>query len=162
MDVKTIMHISFYTKQFDEMMDFYINRLGFKLKVLVRYSSYINREDRPELQKIAHEDPNRIFNAYIEIAQGQFIELFPSNESQKPHTNWNECAGYTHCALLVDDIQQCYQQFLDAGILPDTKISKGPSGTWRFWIHDPDNNHIEMMQYTKDSYQLTGHIDVKN
>lgn len=155
----SIMHIAFFTKQFDEMMDFYINKMGLELKVLVRYGSYLNRDDCPEMQKIAQKDPKRIFNAYIQIAPGQFIELFPSREDQKPHDEWNECAGYTHFALVVDDIKKTYQEFLDTGIIPDTELAKGPSGTWKFWAHDPDNNHFEVMQYTKDSYQLVGYVD---
>ena len=27
------------------------------------------------------------------------------------------------------------------------------------WIHDPDGNRIEMMQYTDESFQITGNIE---
>ena len=46
-----------------------------------------------------------------------------------------------------------------AGIEPDTDISKGPSGTYQQWYHDPDGNKFEVMQYTEDSWQLRGHMD---
>ena len=36
MKFNTIMHIAFFTDQIEAMMDFYINKLGAKLKVLVR------------------------------------------------------------------------------------------------------------------------------
>ena len=159
MKFNDVMHVSFYTDHFDEMMDFYVNKLGLKLKVLVKYKQYLNRDDRPAMQKIAKEDPERVFNAYIEIAEGQYIELFPSFEGQKLHSEWNEYVGYSHYALTVDDIYKAYADFEAAGITPDTKISKGPSGTYQFWVHDPDMNHFEIMQYTEDSYQVNGHID---
>ena len=52
----SLMHVSFYTNHWDEMMDFYLNKLGLKLKVLVHYSVYKDRNDRPEMQKIAMTD----------------------------------------------------------------------------------------------------------
>ena len=27
------------------------------------------------------------------------------------------------------------------------------------WIHDPDGNRIEIMQYTDESFQITGNIE---
>lgn len=158
MKFESVMHVAFFTDKFDEMLDFYCNKLGLKIKVLVKYKEYLNREDRPAYQVIAKEDPERIFNAYIEIAEGQFIELFPATENQKPHSEWNEYIGYSHFALIVEDIHKTYQEFIDVGIQPDTPCSKGPSGTWQFWVHDPDGNKFEVMQYTEDSYQVKGYI----
>lgn len=36
----SLMHVAFYTEHFDEMMDFYTNKLGLPVKVLTRFSSY--------------------------------------------------------------------------------------------------------------------------
>ncbi len=36
------------------------------------------------MQAIAKIDPERIFNIYIEIAPGQFIELGPADEKSIP------------------------------------------------------------------------------
>ena len=159
MNVQSIMHVSFYTDHLNEMIDFYVNQLGARLKVLVRYREYLNRNDRPAKQAIARKDPDRIFNAYLEIAPGQFLELFPAAETQKPKAGWNKQIGYSHFALLVDDINIAYEQLIKASVRPDTERSMGPSGTWQFWIHDPDGNRIEIMQYTENSYQVTGHLD---
>lgn len=159
MKFNAVMHVSFYVKDFDKVLDFYVNKLGLKLKVLVRYKAYLERDDRPHMQAIARKDPDRIFNAYIEIAEGQYIELFPATENQKPHSEWNEFIGYSHYALIVDDIHATYQNILDAGITPETRLSKGPSETWQFWVKDPEGNYFEIMQYTEESYQVNGHID---
>ena len=158
MKFNSIMHVSFYTDHFDEMLDFYCNKLGLKQKVVVRWKEYKGRTDRPAMAALAESDPEGIFYTYIEAAPGQFIELFPASEKQKPHTEWNEYAGYSHIALMVDDIFEAEKELLAAGITPDTKPSKGPSGTWQMWVHDPDGNKFEIMQYTETSYQVTGHF----
>jgi len=153
------MHIAFTTNKIDEMIDFYVNKLGGELKVLVRFKAYLHSDDRPEMQQMARTCPEGIFNAYIEISPGQFIELFPEFPQQKEHVGFNEHLGYSHFALLTEDIQKTYQYFSDAGIPTLTNISKGPSGTWQFWAQDPDGNRFEIMQYTEASFQVTGHID---
>lgn len=156
---KSIMHISFHTDHFDEMLDFYINKLGAQQKVVVRWKSYKGRADRPKYAKLAEEDPEGIFYTYLELAPGQFIELFPEGEDMKPHREWNEDIGYSHFALTVDDIHKASELLISKGVNPDTAISRGPSGTYQQWFHDPDGNRFELMQFTEDSYQVVGHID---
>ncbi len=155
---KSIMHVSFYTDRFEEMLDFYTNKLGGKQKVIVRFKEYLNRPDRPQFQEIAKSDPERIFYTYIELAPGQFIELFPAMPNQKEHSTWNEYKGYSHFALLVDDIYKTREELKAKGITPVTDISKGPSNTYQMWIADPDDNRFECMQYTEDSWQVRGHM----
>ena len=156
MRFKSIMHVAFFTDHMDEMLDFYVNKLGARTKAVTKYGAYIDRDDRPDMQRIAKEDPERIFNLYLEIAPTQFIELFPATETQKPHTKWNEHKDYSHFALLVDDIFETRQELLDAGITLDSDVSKGPSETYRIWIHDPDGNKFEVMQFTENSLQIKG------
>ncbi|AUT05310.1 Lactoylglutathione lyase [Streptococcus parauberis] len=79
MEFKSLMHIAFYTDQLDQMLDFYVNKLGMTKKSEVNYSIYLDRDDRPALQKIAREEPDRIFNIYLEADPGQFIELFTTH-----------------------------------------------------------------------------------
>ena len=155
-----MMHIAFYTDNMDEMLDFYTNKLGAKIKVLARYKQYLNREDRPYFQKIALEDPERIVNVYLEIAEGQYVELFPSAPGQtKNEAKWNSQLGYSHYALTVNDIYETRRILETRGVVFDTEISKGPSETYQMWMHDPDGNMFEIMQYTENSYQVKGHID---
>lgn len=158
--IQSMAHISFYTEHFEEMLEFYHKKLGATLWVLVRYSSYFDRPDKPTMQEAARKDPNKIFYAYLKLGADLFIELFPATERQKPRIGaWNEYCGYSHAALIVEDIQSAYRDLIAAGIEPDTAPSKGPSETWQFWFHDPDGNMFEMMQYTERSFQRTGHID---
>lgn len=159
MKFNAVMHIAFYTDRMDEMMKFYTEVLGAKTKVVSRYKIYKDRDDRPFFQKIAQETPEAIFNVYMEIAEGQFIELFPKMPNQIDDVGWNERLGYSHFALTVDDIFETRKVLEERGLTPDSEPSKGPSGTWQMWYHDPDGNKFEVMQYTKDSYQVVGHID---
>lgn len=94
------------------MLDFYVNKLGMTKKSEVRYSVYLDRDDRPALQEIAREEPDRIFNIYLEAAPGQFIELFTAHASQKEHTQWDQHKVYSHFALSVDDIFKTRDQLL--------------------------------------------------
>ena len=160
MKINDIMHIAFYTDRLEEMMAFYTEKLGGTIKTLTRYRVYAGREDRPHFAKIAEEDPERIFSVYIELAKGQFIELFPKMPNQSEDTaEWNSRLGYSHFALTVDDIFEAKKELEEKGVFPLSKPSKGPSNTWQCWYADPDGNRFEMMQYTELSYQIVGHID---
>ncbi len=158
MKYNSIMHIAFYTDKLNEMIDFYTKKLGGTLKTVVRYDVYASRDDRPAMKKIAKEDPNRIFNAYIELAPLQFIELFPAYEGQKDFTEFNEHKGYSHFALIVDDIYEARKELEINGIVFDTQISKGTSETYQMWTRDPDGNRFEIMQFTPNSIQVKGNI----
>ncbi len=157
----SLMHIAFFTDRMDEMIRFYTETLGGRIKVLVRYREYLDRDDRPQMKQIALEDPERIFNVYIEVTPGQFIELFPENPGQKRNeAEWNSQLGYSHFSLTVKDIHETEEELEKRGLSPLSGPSKGPSGTYQMWYEDPDGNRFEVMQYTEDSYQVRGHIDV--
>lgn len=153
----SIMHVSFYVNDLDQTLDFYCNKLGLKQKILTRYGVY---KDSPKehFRKLAETRPNDIFLTYVEIAPGQFLEFFPKTEQQKAHTDWNEHVGYSHFALLVDDIHQTCQELIDKGVEIDVMPNIGPSKTWQMWVHDPDGNKFEIMQYTEGSLQVVGNV----
>jgi Lactoylglutathione lyase and related lyases len=155
-----VMHIAFFTDNMDEMIDFYINKLGCKIKTLTRYSSYKDRPDRGKYYERAQTNPNGIFNTYIELAPNQFLELFPKEDEQKPHQEqFSDSLGYGHFALTVDDIFEARKILESRGVKFLTEISKGPSETYQMWTRDPDDNWFEIMQFTEKSYQVVGHID---
>ena len=155
---ESIMHVSFYTDHMDEMLDFYLNKLGLKQKTIVRWKEYKGSTTRPYMAQMAETDPEGIFYTYLEIAPEQFIELFPMMPNQQPHREWNKDLGYTHFALTCSDIYATVEELKHRGVEPDTEISKGPSETYQVWFHDPDGNRFELMQYTEKSWQLVGHF----
>ncbi len=157
MEFKSIMHVSFFTDQMDVMRDFYENKLGLNLKIVTKAKLYKGL-NRGHYSETAETDPEKVIIVYIEIAPGQFIELFPKGETQEAHDSWNQRLGYSHFALLVDDIEKTRAELLERGITPDTEISKGPSHTYQMWVSDPDGNKFEIMQYTDASFQVVGSI----
>lgn len=156
----SMMHIAFYTDHMDEMIDFYVNRLGAKMKCVTRYKVYADRPDRPQFQAMAKTEPEKIFNVYLEIAPGQFIELFPKMPGQlEDEREWQMRVGYSHFALLTEDIFAAKEALEQKGVLPISQPSKGPSETWQMWFQDPDGNRFEIMQYTENSVQVKGNVD---
>lgn len=157
MEFKSVMHVSFYTEHIDEMRDFYENKLGLKAKIVTKAKTYQGL-NRGKFSEIAEADPEKVIIVYIELAPGQFIELFPSDKDTIEYAKGDKKEKYSHFALLVDDIYKTRDEFLARGVEIDTKISKGPSETYQMWLHDPDGNLFEVMQYTEKSFQVVGHI----
>lgn len=155
MKTKSIMHVSFFTDNMEAILDFY-NKLGFKVKMKIPYKMYKGR-NRGYFSEMAEKHEEKIAFLYIEVAPNQFVEFFPKMEGQTPHRNkWNENVDYSHFAILVDDIFEAKEEILRAGIELDSDIRKGPTETYQFWIHDPDGNKIEIMQFTENSLQVLG------
>ena len=143
MKFNEIMHLSFYTDQMDEMRDFYENKLGLKAKIIMRYEAYKGKKDRGAWAQRAETNPKDIAYIFIELAPGQYLELFPKADYQ----------------LMVDDIHETREELVKAGIEIDIEPNKGQSETWQMWIHDPDGNKFEIMQYTDKSLQHHGNIE---
>ena len=157
MEFNSIMHVTFFTNQMDEMIKFYTETLGGELKVVTRARAYADRPNGAYYKDYL-EDPEKIVIVYIEIAPLSFIELFPASEGQLPHRQWNDSVDYSHFALTCDDIYATRERLEARGLVFDTAISKGPSETYQMWAHDPDGNKFEVMQFTDKSYQVVGHI----
>ena len=157
MEFKSIMHVTFFTSRLDEMCRFYTEVLGGTIKIVTKAKAYRDLPDSP-YYSVAVEDPECVVIVYIELAPGQFIELFPASPRQLSHRAWNEAADYSHFALLVEDIVETRARLEARGLSFDTEIAEGPSETYQMWAHDPDGNRFEIMQYTDRSYQVVGHI----
>lgn len=157
MKFNSIMHVSFYAEDMERTRHFYEDILGCKPKMIVRYKEYRNRPDSGYYAK-ALTNPEDIAIVYFEIAPGQFVEFFPPEDSLGPHDVPFTHLGYSHFALLVDDIHETREELVKAGVAIDIEPKIGNSHTWQMWIHDPDGNRFEIMQYTDASYQITGHL----
>ena len=156
MNITSIMHVSFHTDKFEEMIEFYVNKLGFKTKIVTKAKAYKGKNNY--YGELAEIDPEKVIIVYLELVPGQYIELFPKKPNQKENEEWNTRLGYSHYSLLVDNIFDAKEELMKKGVELDTDISKGPSETYKFWIHDPDGNKIEIMQFTEKSYQVVGNI----
>ncbi|OYS21730.1 glyoxalase/bleomycin resistance/dioxygenase family protein [Lactobacillus taiwanensis] len=159
MKFNALMHVNIRVKDWDKMIDFYQNKLGLKAKVIVKYKEYLHSDNRQIEKEFAQKDPEKVMYGYFEVTPGQFIEMLPAMGNEQDDVEWNSRLGLNHFALTVNDIQKTYQEFKAKDIPVLGESSKGPAGTWKFWSHDPENNYFEVMQYTKDSYQVNGHVD---
>lgn len=157
MEFTSIMHVAFFTDRLDEMRAFYTDVMGGTVKIVTRAKAYLGR-NRGYFSELAETDPEQIIIMYIELAPGQFIELFPKRPGQGQAAEFNANLGYSHFALTVDDIFAAREELEARGLVFDTQISKGPSETYQMWAHDPDGNKFEIMQFTELSYQVVGHI----
>ena len=152
MKFTSLMHVSYMTDNMEQMCRFYQDTLGLRPKMIMRYQDYADRPQSSFFAR-AQTEPARICIIYFEIAPGQFLELLDCDHADRPHTERPKCP---HFALTVEDIFAAKQALLAAGIPIDSDIALGPTGTYQLWIHDPDGNPFEIMQYTDRSLQLLG------
>lgn len=158
MKFNEVMHLAFYTGDMEAMRDFYVNKLGLTEKIIMRYEAYKGNEKRKAWAEKAETDPQGIAYLWIELAPGQYMELFPAYEKKENPLEENT-AGYSHYALMVDDIFKAREELVNHGVEIDIEPNKGQSETWQMWIHDPDGNKFEIMQYTDNSLQFKGNIE---
>ncbi|HET7042949.1 MAG TPA: VOC family protein [Gemmatimonadales bacterium] len=87
--------------------------------------------------------------AYLELASGQFIELFPNgkNPIQEPA----DPIGYAHICVVVDDLAATLAHLAALGVTPAAPARTGRAGQQLAFIADLDGNRIELMEIPPDS-----------
>jgi len=130
--IKGIAHLAFVVSDIDASLDFYVGALGFKKKF--------------ELG----DDPEKPWIVYLQVNNDQFIELFPAYEAVRFQ---KDVDSYRHLCLEVEDIQSLVSDLARKGINIDKPVSLGLDNNYQAWIHDPDGNSIELMEYGKGSLQ---------
>lgn len=128
--ITRIAHICLNVKSLEKSLEFY-QRLGFKSRFA------FTRQGKP-------------FGAYLEIAPGNYIEMFEDPSLDKPINT-----GLAHFCLETDDMNQVMADLDSKGIYY-TPNRIGCDYTWQIWLEDPDGNKFEMHQYTPNSLQLNG------
>lgn len=163
MNTKSFGHLSFNCKNLKKSVEFYCEALGFEQKFSLHYSDFIDsmKSYSPNIPKFVinffEKRKNRVWITYLEISNGVFIELFDQIGAVFSHRSTALHRNYQHFALIVDDIQEKKKKLISKGIEIDIDISLGSDNTYQMWIHDPDGNKIEIMQYTENSLQLVNH-----
>ena len=124
----------------------------------MRYEAYKGKKEKRAWA--ARAETARLMCLYIyQLAPGQYLELFPKGDGQLEHESPDTRLGYSHFALMVDDIHEAREELVKAGVEIDIEPNKGQSETWQMWVHDPDGNKFEIMQYTEKSLQHKGNIE---
>ena len=127
-------HVAFRVTDLERALDFYCDKLGF------REAFRLDREGEPSPWIV-----------YLQIAPGQFVELFPGAREIGPQPE--AAAGYNHFCLLVDDMATTLRQLTERGLEMTGAPRHGLDHNWQYWLTDPDGNRIELMQIVRDSPQ---------
>ena len=151
--INGLTHCSFRTNHFDEMVHFYRDIL-----------------ELPHLFTLRNEDGS-VWIEYLKVAPREFIELF--NERYTGDNNWRNRA-HQHICLMVEDIVEAARSLEAKGVMichgpimenPPYRIpyeidhSRGKCNSYGFFVHDPEGNEIEFMQYTDESLQVVNDHD---
>lgn len=86
---------------------------------------------------------------YLELAPGQFIELFPNGKN--PVEEPPEPIGYAHTCLVVDDLPATLAHLATLVVTPSAPPRTGRAGQALAFIADPDGNRLELMAIPPDS-----------
>lgn len=88
---------------------------------------------------------------YLEVAGGQFIEVFRGEVSSAPPSDQR----IRHLCLQTDDLRGLNRRLKELGI-DVTEPKLGADHSWQMWLKDPDGTEIEIHEYTAESTQRTG------
>ena len=124
MGISGIGHVGFVVSDMERAIDFYQNKLGF--------------------QKIAEMSPPGRQIVFLEICEGQTIELFSGGEETIETSA--KTIGYAHTCLIINDINNLIEELKAKGVAikGEPRIREDGGGSFR--IVDPDGNEFEMMQ----------------
>jgi lactoylglutathione lyase len=166
MKIKQFSHLAFNCKNLEKSVAFYRDILGCTEKFTLRYADIMSameenikeRGMKPPkaLVKYFEKRKDKKWIVYVEFPDGVFVELFDSFMAFIPHKAKNLHYHYQHFSLVVEDIQKAKEELVAKGVRIDTDITLGPDFTYQMWIHDPDGNKFELMQYTGKSLQVVG------
>ena len=100
----------------------------------------------------ANKDDGSPQLVYVELAPGQFVELFPGGKHPlDPPAAPGEAIRYEHYCVLVDDLQATLSHLAARGVTPAAPPRTGRAGQQLAFIADPDENRIELMELPPQS-----------
>ena len=121
----SIDHIAIISSDYQKAKDFYVDKLGFKVK------REVERKDRDDFI-ITLEAPNGIL---IEL----FIEKSPPLRVTRP-----EAAGLRHLAFRVQDIEESVEKLNEKGIETEEIRIDPQNGKRMTFFMDPDGLPLEL------------------
>ena len=138
--IRKLAHLNFVTNDLERIIDFYVNKLGMKVKFTLN-----NKEGTP-------------FGYYFACGDTTFLEFFDQKMAAEM---WggnidalNIGTQYRHFCLAVTGLEEYCKTLKDRGVQV-SEISLGMDHSLQAWIADPDGNAIELMEYGYSSLQLS-------
>lgn len=165
---KAVSHIGVNVHDIKRSLKFYCDILGCREKFTLTYGDMaddIEKENKalgkkvPLYVSVFRKQADRKWSVYVQLPGCEsFIELFDQMGVKKRRAATHMDMGYTHFSLEVNDIQAFRQNIIDRSGREylDTDIKRGLDNTLQMWMHDPDGNRFEVMEYTSESYQVVG------
>jgi lactoylglutathione lyase len=124
-------HVAFRVRDFEASIAWYAKAFG------ASEAFRANKEDgTPQL-------------VYLELAHGQFIELFP--DGKNPIEQPKDPIGYGHFCLTVSDLDAALAHLATLGVAPTMTPRVGRAGQKLTFIADLDGNRVELMEIPADS-----------
>ncbi len=141
--IRQLAHLNFVTNDLSRIIDFYVNKLGMKIKFTLD-----NQQGQP-------------FGYYFECGNSTFLEFFDQAMAVEVWggqvTELAIGTRYKHFCLEVTGLDEFCKELKSKGVAV-TDISIGMDNSRQAWIADPDGNQIELMEYGPASLQLTGKL----
>ena len=138
--IRKLAHLNFVTNDLDKIIDFYVNKLGMRVRFTLD-----NKEGKP-------------FGYYFECGDTSFLEFFDQAMAEEMWggrvEELNIGTRYRHFCLEVTGLDE-YCQMLRSKDVAVSEISMGIDNSLQAWIADPDGNAIELMEYTPLSMQIS-------
>jgi lactoylglutathione lyase len=141
MMIRQLAHLNFVTNDLPKIIDFYVNKLGMRVKFTLN-----NKEGKP-------------FGYYFECGGTTFLEFFDQTMAVEMWGGKVDALAigtrYKHFCLEVTGLDEFCKVLQTKGVVV-SPISLGMDNSRQAWIADPDGNDIELMEYEPSSLQLTG------
>lgn len=128
-------HCAIRARDFDAMMTFYTETLGFE-----------------EMLRL-FTDEGEVRLAYVRVTDTQFLEIFPNGigEGSLPGNH----VGVGHICLTVEDIEETISDLAAHGVSLMRPLKTGPvDGNRQAWIADPEGNRFELMEMSPTGLQV--------
>jgi len=139
--IHRLAHLNFVTNDLSRIIDFYVNKLGMKIKFTL------------------DNDKGQPFDYYFECGDSTFLEFFDQKIASEVWGGKVEeltiGTRYKHFCLEVTGLDEYCKTLKNRGV-EVTDITMGMDNSRQAWIADPDGNQIELMEYGPLSLQLTG------
>ncbi|HET6594099.1 MAG TPA: VOC family protein [Anaerolineales bacterium] len=139
--IRKLAHLNFVTNDLEKIIDFYVNKLGMKVKFTLD-----NKEGKP-------------FGYYFACGDTTFLEFFDHAMAAEVWGGTVETlmngTRYKHFCLEVTGLDEFCKMLKDKDV-EVSEIKLGMDNSRQAWITDPDGNSIELMEYGYSSMQLSG------
>src|SRR5215211_8071704 len=139
--IRQLAHLNFVTNDLSKIIDFYVNKLGMKVKFTLN-----NKDSQP-------------FGYYFECGNSTFLEFFDQAMAAEVWGGKVEDLAigtrYRHFCLEVTGLDEFCKTLKEKGV-EVSDIRLGMDNSRQAWIADPDGNSIELMEYGYSSLQLSG------